>query len=202
MRWDTVMALARMASDFPWERLVGRRATSGHPPSPSRASESEKPLTREGTPPGRIAYQEGEIWSNLWLLESHLKQACRGCAGDEECCSKHSAALVGLARETQSMTTDPRLDQVIEMAQEVFPKVQPADVKAGTYASEYSALAVKVSGVRNRFQPPHQWVMGEREGLPPVSESERQEILTQAKTRAHEEVDALFKKDLGLKKEA
>lgn len=171
---------------------MDHRATSGHP----------QPLTREGTPPERLGYQEGEIWSNLWLLEGHLKQACQGCGGDLECCAKHGAALVGLARETQSMTTDPRLDQVIAVAREVFPRVQPEDVKVGTYAAEYPALALKVSEVRNRFRPPRQWVMGKREGLPPVSESERQEILTRAKTMAHTEVDALFEKDLGLKKEA
>ncbi len=131
---------------------IAHRATSGHPQA----------LTREGTLPERIAYQEGEMWANLWLLEGHLKQACGNCGGDEECCAKHSAALVALARETQSMTTDPRLDQVIELAQEVFPKVQSADVKASTYVSEYPALAVKVSAVRNRFTPPHEWVMGER----------------------------------------
>lgn len=177
-------------SSMPVERMLfSRRRSSqgGGPSSPTTSAETPEspvaaetihqatsshpqPLTREGTPPERIAYQEGEIWSNLWLLEGHLKQVCQGCGGDEDCCAKHSAALVALARETQSMTTDPRLDQVIEMAQEVFPRVQPEDVKAGTYASEYPALVVKVSEVRSRFNPPHQWVMGERKRLEEAKE--------------------------------
>lgn len=113
---------------------------------------SAETVAREGLDPKTLQYQDGEIWDHLWLLEGHLKGGCKDCSSDLGCCMKHSGGIAALAKETQSMTTDPKYQEVIEFASEVFWKSQVEDIIAGTYAEDYPALAVRASELRRRFK--------------------------------------------------
>lgn len=108
-------------------------------------------ITREGVDAERLAWQDGIIRGELWLLEGHLKNKCIGCGGDLECCFKHCQNIVAAARETQSMTTAPLYQETVSLIEGVQPFVLPADVKAEKYVTYYPPMAVKVSKVRTQF---------------------------------------------------
>lgn len=112
----------------------------------------EEIVVRKGLDPKTLEFQENEIWDHLWLLEGHLKRECKNCASDLGCCWKHGAGLVALARESQSMSTDPRWGEVIEFGTEIFNKCQEGDILKGTYAADYPGLAVRASELRKKFK--------------------------------------------------
>ena len=108
-------------------------------------------ITRRGLDAERLAWQDGLIRGELWLLEGHLKNNCLGCGGDVECCWKHCQNVMDASRETQSMTTDPLYKEADSTAEMVRAYVQPDDIKAGKYLSMYPTLAIEVSKVRTQF---------------------------------------------------
>jgi hypothetical protein len=108
-------------------------------------------VTREGVDPQRIAWQDSLIRGELWLLEGHLKNNCKGCGGDVECCWKHCQNIMDAAQETQSMTSEPLYQEAISIAEHVQPFVHPEDIKAGKFLSRYPTLAIEVSQVRTQF---------------------------------------------------
>ena len=108
-------------------------------------------VTREGVDQERMAWQDGILRGELWLLEGHLKNNCQGCGGDVECCWKHTKNVLDAARETQSMTSEPLYREVVSVAEHVLPFVHPEDVKAEKYASQYPTLTIEVSKVRTQF---------------------------------------------------
>jgi len=108
-------------------------------------------VTREGLDPQRLAWQDGIIRGELWLLEGHLKNNCLGCGGDVECCWKHCQNVLDATRETQSMTTEPLYRETASIAEKVQPFVHPEDIRAGEYAPRYPVLAVEVGKVRSQF---------------------------------------------------
>jgi len=108
-------------------------------------------LTREGVDAKRMAWQDGIIRGELWLLEGHLKNNCLGCGGDVECCWKHTQNTLDSVRETQSMTTEPLYREAAAVAERVLPFVHPEDVKAGKFVDRYPALTLEVSQIRTQF---------------------------------------------------
>ncbi len=108
-------------------------------------------VTREGVDAERLAWQDGILRGELWLLEGHLKNKCQGCGGDGECCWKHTTNLLDVARETQSMTTETLYRDAVSVAERVLPFVHPEDIKTGKYTSKYPALVIEVSAVRTQF---------------------------------------------------
>lgn len=139
------------------------------------AEASGEIVVRSGLDLKTLEYQETEIWDHLWLLEGHLKGACRDCATDLGCCMKHSGGLAALAKETMSMTTDPKYQELTDFASEVFWKSQVEDIIKGIYANEYPALAVRASELRKKF----------KKTLPPPPEKPL--TLEEAKAEAAEE---------------
>ena len=167
---DWLVAIAHLFSRIPIERAIfpPRDSTKALEQFTARLKPSEsqkeapvevKPkvtiqtsvVTREGVDAERLAWQNGLIRGELWLLEGHLKNNCLGCGGDVECCFKHCQNVIDASRETQSMTTEPLYGEAITVAQRVQPFVHPEDIKAGKYASMYPALSIEVSGVRTQF---------------------------------------------------
>lgn len=111
--------------------------------------QNEAPRTeRQSLDPETMRYQVQQTRNELWLLENHLKTACKGCGADNTCCFKHSTNAETLARETQSMTTDALWDEIAETAREVRAKVHPRDIRSGKYANEYPSLIIKVAELR------------------------------------------------------
>lgn len=108
-------------------------------------------VTRPGVDAERMAWQDGIIRGELWLLEGHLKNNCLGCGGDVECCWKHTKNVLDAARETQSMTTEPLYQEAVSTADLIQPFVHPLDVKAGKYRDRYPALAIEVARIRTQF---------------------------------------------------
>jgi len=150
-------------------------------------------ITREGVDAERLAWQDGIIRGELWLLEGHLKNKCIGCGGDLECCFKHCQNIVAAARETQSMTTDPLYQETVSVIESVQPFVLPADIKAEKYVTYYPPMAVKVSKVRTQFD---KRVMAQvRE---PVTLEEAKKIASEEAARKVEEKwQSLEKKSAG-----
>jgi len=147
------------------EFLKTFKATEGQSPPPPAKKETattQQPqgvaqsastavLTREGVDAKRMAWQDGIIRGELWLLEGHLKNNCLGCGGDVECCWKHTQNILDGVRETQSMTTEPLYREAIAIAERVLPFVYPEDVKTGKYREKYPSLTIEVSHVRTKF---------------------------------------------------
>lgn len=111
--------------------------------------QSETPRAeRQNLDPETMHYQVQQTRNELWLLENHLKTACKGCGEKTDCCWKHSTNAETLARETQSMTTDALWNEIAETAREVRSKVHPKDIRSGKYAEEYPSLIIKVAELR------------------------------------------------------
>ena len=108
-------------------------------------------VVREGVDQERMAWQDGILRGELWLLEGHLKNNCQACGGDVECCWKHTKNVLDATRETMSMTTEPLYREAVSVAERVLPFVHPDDVKAGKYVSQYPTLTIEVSKVRTQF---------------------------------------------------
>lgn len=128
-------------------------------------------VTREGVDAERMAWQDGIIRGELWLLEGHLKNNCVGCGGDVECCWKHSQNILDAARETQSMTTDPIYQEAISIIKRAQPFIHPEDIKSGKFIDKYPPLAIEVSQVRTQFD---KRVMGHAQ--PPITLEEAKKL--------------------------
>ncbi len=115
---------------------------------PTEQQNETSSTERKSLDPETMHYQVQQTRNELWLLENHLKTACKGCGQAVDCCFKHSTNAEGLARETQSMTTDALWDKIAETAREVRGKVHPRDIRSGKYAGEYPSLIVKVAELR------------------------------------------------------
>jgi len=126
-------------------------ALTAEKPKEVAYSGSPPVVTREGVDQERLAWQDGIIRAELWLLEGHLKNNCLGCGGDVECCFKHCQNVLDATRETQSMTTEPLYRETVSVAELVQPFVHPEAIKTGEYASRYPALTIEVSKVRTQF---------------------------------------------------
>ncbi len=109
-------------------------------------------VVRPGVDAERLAWQDGIIRGELWLLEGHLKNNCIGCGEDISCCWKHSTNSIDVARETMSMTTDPLYPETVELAERIKPFVHPDDVRAAKYVDKYPAFVIQVSEIRTRFE--------------------------------------------------
>jgi hypothetical protein len=108
-------------------------------------------VVREGVDAERLAWQDGIIRGELWLLEGHLKNNCQGCGGDVECCFKHCQNVLDATRETQSMTTDPLYREAVALAERIQPLVLPDDIRTGKYITYYPPLSLEVSKIRTLF---------------------------------------------------
>ena len=133
--------------------LPGGKTAQGNPAISERTAQSSSVIvTRRGLDEERLAYQEELARGEIWLLEAHLKNKGLGCGGDLECTWKHSDNIIRIADETLSMTTDPFWQNLKALAEEIRSKSHPEDVKRGTYAGEYPALAVRLSEFRAPLQ--------------------------------------------------
>lgn len=123
------------------------------PEKPREVAQSGPPVikTREGVDAERMAWQDGIIRGELWLLEGHLKNNCLGCGGDVECCWKHTTNTLDAVKETRSMTTEPLYREAAALAERILPYVNPEDVRAQKYADVYPALTLEVSQIRTQF---------------------------------------------------
>ena len=109
-------------------------------------------ITREGLDPETMRWQLEQTRAELWLLEGHLKNHCKGCGADVSCCFKTAQNLIDLARETKSMTTDPIWEKIIKLGEEVRVECHPDHIRAGTYFAEFPQLIVRTSELRKPIE--------------------------------------------------
>jgi hypothetical protein len=135
---------------------ISTRPSEPAPPSPTAvvhpSTSQNKNIIRKGVDADRLAWQDSLIRGELWLLEGHLKNNCKGCGGDVECCWKHCQNVIDSVLETQSMTTDPLYDRALTIARQVQPLVHPDDVKTGKHVDKYPGFRIAVSEVRLEYE--------------------------------------------------
>jgi hypothetical protein len=139
---------------------------------------------RKELDPETMAWQLKQIRADLWELEGHLKNKCRGCGADVSCCYKHALNLIDIATETKSMTADPLWDDIIKLAEEVKVKCHPDAIKAETYFAELPSLTIRTSELRRAVE----------DKLIKLSKPELtlEEAMAEAAKLAQEEVEKLW----------
>ncbi len=147
---------SEIAQTAPQREDVGKTSQEpARPPTLKSATESHpKPplavMERKGLDPETMTWQLRQTRSDLWELEGHLKNKCRGCGGDLSCCFKHGLNLIDIASETKSMTSDSLWDDIINLGEEVKVKAHPENIKTGKYFDEFPELVLRTSALRTK----------------------------------------------------
>jgi hypothetical protein len=168
--------LEELAQKLPMEQ--DKSAEESHSKPPVMVKE------RKELDPETMAWQLKQIRADLWELEGHLKNKCRGCGADVSCCYKHALNLIDITTETKSMTADPLWDDIIKIAEEVKVKCYPDAIKAATYSAELPSLTIRTSELRRVVE----------DKLIKLSKPELtlEEAQTEAAKLAREEVEKLW----------